>query len=145
MARKGKNNLSYTDIFILVILIFFIIVSVSVTLELFNHRIVEVREINVSYSVSDEVGLDLDTGSLIFGRLVPGGSVTRNLVVENKNDFPVRLVFGTDKQLEGILSWKDISYLNPRSTIPVPVSLNIPKNYSLGNYSGTLYIKIYKS
>lgn len=141
IKRAGKNKTSKILIYSLLLLCF---VSIVVFFYYYSTKPIEIRKVDVRYFVDRKIGFDLNASALTFGIIPPGGSSTRNMTIGNSRGFPIRAVVLVDKNLSSmIISERNVSVGAYDSRVVV-FTLSIPSNYTLGNYSGSVLLKIYK-
>lgn len=116
-----------------VILIVLIIAAILV----FNHfsnKLAYYQEMNISYRVSDKIGLNLDNDSLKFGSILQGGFAERNVRIVNPFDKRVLVFINANDK------WVNISLdrfnLNPGESKKLAVRVDVPENAEFGNYTG---------
>ena len=104
----------------------------------------EVREIDVSFSVGESAGFDLNNTSLSFGKVIPGTSVSRNILLENKKDKKVHILISAERNIERFFSFERELTLEKGEKRRVGFTLNVPFNFSVGNYSGKVFVVVRK-
>jgi len=136
--KKRRQNQKIAKILILCIVIIFLI---AIIIQIFNYynfsKIKEIKTIEMEIKVSDHIGINLDTESLIFGTVIPGGGATRSLRIES--DEPV---FVTVKLKGALAKWSGVKENNFvfNGTKFLTFFVNVPKFTQFGNYTGEAII-----
>src|SRR3989338_3054804 len=131
--RKKENNKSMNS-FVPIILILSVFVIAGVIMTIISLPLTW-KEIEVRFIVGSNPGLDINNSWLIFGKIVPGGSATRIINIENTYNKPIIITLVGDEFLKPIK-------LSIGEKKKVPVTLSIPKNYSFGNYTGSIELRV---
>ena len=135
MERKKVNYI--LSVIALVLITFSIWLLVS--------RPLEIRELKVEFIVGENPGFNLDSDKLNFGRLTLGGSAVRGISIKNEQEIPIKLKVFASKNIADFISVESGQILLPGQNISVPVTLNIPKDMPLGNYSGKIKFEFRKA
>ncbi|MBS3089892.1 hypothetical protein J4461_03380 [Candidatus Pacearchaeota archaeon] len=138
--RKKENNKSMNS-FVPIILILSVFVIAGVIMTIISLPLTW-KEIEVRFIVGSNPGLDINNSGLIFGKIVPGGSATRIINIENTYNKPIIITLVGDEFLKPILSLEQPIKLSIGEKKKVPVTLSIPKNYSFGNYTGSIELRV---
>jgi hypothetical protein len=110
-----------------------------------NKSPIDKETVAVKYIIGDRSGFDLNASALNFGMIQPGDSGTRSVVITNNRNFPIYVEFRTDKNLDGLLSFdRARQRIEPFTNFTFSVSIFIPKNATLGNYTGVFSALIFK-
>lgn len=135
-SQKENNRIIIGLIIIWLILIaylvFYFLSSIPLSLE----------KVKVSFAVTDKIGLDLNRTALTFGNVLPGETLKRFLVINNKYSFPIRATVYPSDNLKGILIFQPDYSIVKNQSVNVGLTLAIPTSYPLGNYTGELIISI---
>jgi hypothetical protein len=108
-------------------------------------RPIEVRTMEVNFSVGATMGVNIDTDKLYFGRVAPGGSSERAVNIENTHDFPVKIkIFATDNIADYIFLDKEF-IASPNNITQVPITLKVPESTPYGDYTGELRFEFRKT
>jgi hypothetical protein len=111
----------------------------------FSLRPVRVETFEVNFSVGATTGINIDTDKLYFGRIIPGNSAERTLVIQNEYGFPVNIKPRvTSNLLRYILVEENIG-IEPGMTRKIPVNINIPLDTKYGEYSGKIKFYVYRA
>lgn len=141
--REGKNKIlrKLLTVFCIAILT----VSALTAVYSYLSAPIETRTVDARFSVSNELGIDVDKDALtFFGRLLPGSQGSQNIYIENKKEFPVLIkIFSTNEIAPYLSSEKEI-ILMPGENKSIGFVLSIPKNMSFGDYSGKVILRIYR-
>lgn len=131
MEGKNKHFIVY-----ILFIIFFLFLFWTYT-----NRPFEVRNIEVKFRVNDSIGVDLrESDELNFGSLILGGVAVRNLVLENKKDFPIEVRIYVSKSIEDFLIASD-TVIPFNSTIKLPLKIQIPMDIPYGDYNGKIRLE----
>lgn len=137
----GKDRQLITFLFIL----FLVLVLASLFLFVFSKPL-QVKEFDFSFIVEEGIaGFDVNTSSLTFGKLSPGNSEVRSVLIENNYEFPVEVNILITKEFMNLFSVESGFIIQPRGTLSVPITLSIPENLDEGNYNGKIKFEIYRS
>ena len=147
-AKKGRRNKS-KNVFVIKILIgisFALIVISSCFLAYhFFTKPLEMRVVEATFIVGKNVGFDLNTTALTFGKLAPGGSSTRNMTIANLREFPIRVNILADRNISSFLTTETEFLLFPGEKKDIAFTLSVPSNLSYGNYSGRVLFEMHKA
>jgi len=139
--RKGNR----TTIIFFVFIIFFLAMLLAVNLNK-SKSIIRKEKIEAFAMVGDKYGLAINGTALIFGRIVPGGSSTKKLTIDNNYNTEVRVEIFSKGPLGKYLQVSDNDFIlkdNEKKT--VKFSTHIPKDLPHGNYTGEVYIVVRKN
>lgn len=104
----------------------------------------DVKIVPVSFSVGDRLGFDVNTSALSFGEAFPGSVSTRFLEIENTHTFPVRIHMIGTESVARFMVFEEQLYFAPKEKKRIPITLQIPREITLQNYSGSLNIYIWR-
>ncbi len=107
-------------------------------------RPLESQIVGASFFVSNHIGIDVDDQIVAFGSLTPGGSSTRQVLVQNEYSFPLFVKVIVSENLRGIVAYDDSFVLEVGEQRPLPFTLHIPPAYPFGEYSGTVRFIFYR-
>jgi len=103
----------------------------------------ETREIFASVKITtDRGGFDLNASALTFGEIKIGGSSTRNVIFQNKYEFPVLVVISAEGSIKPFLSFDDAVLVNVNETKKIGFSVVSSIDTEPGTYSGKVKFKI---
>lgn len=124
-----------------VIIIFLLIVILIYSLRKPKTDILHTQEMEVSFKVTDEkiIGINLDIASLKFGTIRAGGSKERDITIINPFDVSVKVDIDFKGKGMECVSIPEYSFvLKSKDKKKFPVTLNVPENTELGNYTGVM-------
>jgi glutamine cyclotransferase len=137
-TKKNKNNLKKLvfSLLILFIIIFSIIFYFNSNKEI---KPMLVKEIPYDYRISQHLGLIVDNDSLHFGTMMYGGSATREITLNTKEDFFVKIRY----EGNGNIAVNENNFIlekNINKTLEFKVD---GIKLAFGNYSGMVFIEFY--
>jgi len=142
--KVGKNKVFFLD-FNNYALILIVLTVVLLAFSFYSApKIVAEKNLEVKFLVGQEYGLDLDNSVLTFGMVVPGGSMTRKLQIENNYEYPVKVKIFISESIKPLISVDSEVTLPSGENITLPVSLNVPSDMIYGEYTGNLVLKMFK-
>jgi len=134
---KNKNYLLIIFLFFISFLIFLF------TLYFYSTVILEKKEIITTLSIGNIIAFDLNQTILSFGTIISNASSHKNLIIENNYDFPIKVKFKVEGDIEEFLVFDEI--INLEIGEKKIVSINtIPINKDSGSYSGKIIIVVSK-
>ena len=136
MKEKRKNAIL---IFLLILIAIFILASFYIIL-----KPLEVRKIEVSFTVAENAGFDLNKSALTFGKVMPENIISRRIIIENNRDFPVKINVFADKNIMDYLDFENSFFIEGNGKHNLVVVLKVPKNAILGEYKGIMKFIIEK-
>jgi len=110
---------------------------------MWRSRPLETRIFDASFIVSDVSGFDLNSSALTFGKMMPGNTATRNVLIYNTYNFPIRIEPFASENIAPFITIPNLT-VGAKQNSSVPVTLSVPRNMSFGNYSGKVLFKIYR-
>lgn len=127
----------------------FILLAIALILLVFSaflwfSKPLKIITFDIKFAVGENIGFDLNSSELNFGKLAPGGSSQKSFILQNEYNFPIETKVFLSNNLLGLISVEKEYSLAPGQEIKIPVTLQIPKNYSFGNYSGKIMFKFWK-
>ncbi len=134
MSRKRNK-------FILILSVFIFILALAVFFFSLYSR-VETMEIGVKFIVEkNNIGFDVNSSVLAFGRFPPGGcSTIRTLDLVNNENFPVMIGFEESENLRGLFGKLDDEALQPSEKREKSLSLCVGEDFPEGSYEGYLRV-----
>lgn len=106
---------------------------------------IETKSISMQLKVSENPAVNIDTDALYFGGVPPRGYSTRQISIFNGKMHSVKVVLLAK---EGLAPWTYISenaiLLRPNETAKVNLTIVVPSDAKLGNYTGSLLVELYK-
>ncbi|MEK6858339.1 MAG: hypothetical protein AABX53_00300 [Nanoarchaeota archaeon] len=118
---------------------FFCLLIVFVSLFIIFSRPFDVRALDVRFMVGDSVGLEINTSSLTFGRVLPDTVSSRVVFIDNPYSFPVGVTVLIDPSLNLYLTTAEPSFtIEPLSRYNASFTLLVPSGTAFGSYEGSL-------
>lgn len=133
------------NIFWLIILFFAIaITATTATFVLYKiNSPIETKELQMYLNVGEKPGVNIDTDALYFGSVPPSGSSARQFEISNNKNYSIKVALLPKGELS---SWTKVSenniLLKPYATKLVNITVFVPSDAKLGNYSGILVIEM---
>lgn len=125
--------------FLVLPIAFFCLLIVFVSFFIIFSRPFDVRTLDVRFIVGDSVGLEINTSSLTFGRVVPDTVSSRVVFIDNPYDFPVGVTIFIDPSLSKYLTTAEPSFsIEPASRYNASFTLFVPSGTTFGSYGGSL-------
>lgn len=141
MGRKTKRNKEVLGIiFLIVVLLFAVFFLVY---PLFS-RPLEIKVLDAGFNVGKNVGYDINTSLLTFGRVLAGSTGTRKVLLENSRDFDVVANILISKSISGFIFSSSHVIIPSNEVVEVSFTLIVPKDTELGNYTGKIKFEISK-
>lgn len=138
--KKKKDRKKILLIFVITLLIISLIFLIFSIIKVINYsKIIEKKEIGAYLIVSDHYGFDVNNTIFAFGMVVPGGSVTRQLIVQNKYDFPISVEVVPKEDMKKFVENQKFIVLK-NQTIIKAVSAHTSFKTNYGNYTGNISI-----
>ena len=140
--KKGKSyRIKRRNNYILLVIILILVVF---SIWLWISRPLKVETLDVRFIVDKNIGIDLNSSELNFGKLTRGGSSVRNVIAENTYEYPIKVkIFVSRNIADYVFSDSEIVIL-PGEKTKIPISLKLPKDISFGNYSGEIRFEFRK-
>lgn len=126
----------------LILLIAVVMITISSTVIIYTLlNVKEVREIDMLLKVGATSGLNADTDYIKFGKVVPGGSSTRNITLENNHDLPLRCDISASGKVSDFVSFSENFFtLQSGEKKTVSITASVPEGTPYGNYTGKMKI-----
>ena len=97
---------------VIVFLAALVILSIGLTAIFYSHYYVrDVMYLNTSFEVGKKVGLQVDTGSLAFGRAPPGGASTRYITITNPYENPIKVEISFEGDITRLISTSNQTFV----------------------------------
>lgn len=142
---KKQNVLEKQDIRLPVILI--ILLSIILLFNIYFYfqaeKILDIGELEASVNVSDRVGFDLNDSMLVFGRIIPGFSVTKKVSIENNFGVPIIVEVYGKGEIARFLEPFEIK-IDKDDVEEIEIGIIIPVDTDLGVYTGKVLFRIKK-
>jgi len=123
-------------------LIVAVMVSCILTYILYNFFIIEnIYTLDMNVKIGYNLGLNVDGDSIKFGKLMPGTSGERSILINNNATYPLRVVILKSGY---IADWVKISennfILKEKESKEVIFEAFAPTNVGVGNYTGKVKV-----
>jgi len=106
-------------------------------------KILEIREIEASIIISNITGFDVNETILNFGKVMRGGSSTKQISIENNFNFPIEVsIYGEGEIKKFIFGFKEKIEVGKKKNIKIVAS--VPDDAEFGEYKGKIIVKIKK-
>jgi len=128
-----------------IILILAIFAAVLLASSFYLFRVTETKIFDVKFFVGPDFGIDLDTSVVAFGMVVPGGSATRELKIDNSHPYPIRVSLFASSNINKFISADYNFTISPGESRLLPVTLFVPKETQEGEYDGKLTVSLYRA
>ncbi|OGJ20830.1 hypothetical protein A3K73_01160 [Candidatus Pacearchaeota archaeon RBG_13_36_9] len=138
LGAKKRKRISY-------LILAGIIILVLVSIWTFRLRPIETRVLEVNFSVGSTPGIIVDADKLYFGRIIPGGSVVRDINIENGYGCPLKVKISATPNVRDYLSIDEEFIVEPGSTVKIPININIPEDMPYGDYAGKIRFDLVKA
>jgi hypothetical protein len=131
--------------FIIVPLLFLALIILILAFYTKSSQVLEKRELGASLSVGNRTGFNV-TEQLSFGMLAPGNAASRDdIILTNDYDFPIKVEFSVEGNIEPFLIYEKVIYLNPGESKEVGVSTITISDEPQGFYSGKMIVVFKKA
>ncbi len=120
-------------------------ISGSVTYHLYEKpKIIKVQEFKVLAMIGNKSGWNMETENLNFGKLQPGGSAGRFMLIKNDYDYSIKVKMKTEGEMKEWLSFTKELTLPPNKGEEIHIGASAP-DLPIGNYTGKFIITYYKT
>ena len=86
--------------------------------------------------VSNSSGFDLNSTALTFGKIMPGSSSTRNLIMENNYGLPIIVELSSKGDISELLKYTERTWVENNKTEKIAVTATAPQDMEYGTYEG---------
>ena len=134
MAKEGK-----------IIWALFILSAVLAGVSIFSFLTapVGIREYDVIFAVEEGVvGFDLNTSALTFGKIIPGGSSTRNIFFENYENKDIEIEILASENIAEFMDFQSEYFIPAKQNATIPITVTIPLETEDGEYLGKVKIQL---
>jgi hypothetical protein len=100
----------------------------------------EAMTMEMSLSVGNYVGVNLNTTQLTFGTVPPTGASQRDVAISNTADYDKAALFTVEGDMSRFVRPPAETVVKAHSNIFVPVKAEVPAGTEYGNYTGKLRI-----
>ncbi|MBU0467025.1 MAG: hypothetical protein KJ718_06090 [Nanoarchaeota archaeon] len=140
MAKKINNPFVYV---LLIVSLVFVVLSLVFVFN--SSKLVGVREFDVYFEVDvGSIGFDVNNTFLTFGQVNPSGGGKREVTINNNYNFPVKVEVLVSENMLRLVDVESGFIVEPGKNVSVPVKLNVPDNFALGNYTGKIRFEMYE-
>ena len=92
------------------------------------------------------IGFNIDTDALHYGKISAGGTGTRFITLQHSYKIPLRVHATVEGQMGAwAFAPQNDLILAPNETVDFNVAVTVPKNATIGNYTGKLKLSFYKA
>lgn len=146
MAKEKDEKITVAKLIIIAILIGIILLCIIFIFRAMNpyNGALKIEKVDVSFSIGDFGGFDLNKTALTYGTIPPGGSSSRNVIIWNEYSFPIYVKVFASEMLRQFLTIEENLILEPGESRKVPVVIQASKESGYGNYSGKLDFVFWK-
>ncbi|HLC53691.1 MAG TPA: hypothetical protein VJK03_04050 [Candidatus Nanoarchaeia archaeon] len=102
----------------------------------------ERSSVPVRFTVSKVTGIDVDPSALSFGHIVPGNSVTRELLLSNNRNLSIEARIAASHSVARYLSFEPLIVVPPQEQRRIGIVAYVPPETKYGNYTGFVTIRI---
>ena len=117
-------------------------IGIAITSMLYvNYKVVSVEEINFDLEIGNEIGFNIDTDAIHFGRVLPGGNSIKQINLTNNKEFDVLIVIQKKSEInDWIIIGENKFVLVPRENKEVNISIKIPLDTEYDLYEGKIKV-----
>ncbi|MBU3913334.1 MAG: hypothetical protein KKE50_04535 [Nanoarchaeota archaeon] len=143
---KQKRNRILAGILIIIMIGMLVLIGMFACKLAGVFSLLETKEFYARAVVSERNGFDLNNSALIFGEILPGGSASREVFIENSYNKSVRIRIYSVGNISKLLSGFEENFVLGRNeTKKVGFSVYAPRNAELGVYDGKIVIEVRRS
>lgn len=123
----------------------FLFVGVAVLLlALFFFLPLEQNSLYAQVEVGDNLGFDVNTSALIFGRVGSGVGMVRSIIYKNDRENPVLLSISAQGEIADLLSFRRRVVVPSGESVEVTFEATAGSDVPYGVYSGWVTVKVYR-
>ena len=101
--------------------------------------------IPVLFNVANHIGLSVDKDKLHFGSLPKGGKSTKQIFLYNNDSYSKYVRISLSNDLDRWIKPSEKGFiLTSNENKTVTLIVNVPKDASLGNYTGNLHLTFWR-
>jgi hypothetical protein len=93
----------------------------------------------------NKMGFDINDSVLKFGEVTLGGTSMRRVLMHNNYSFPIKIVVEAEGEIKELSVYDAETRIESGETGFVPLSVVVPKDFPVGNYSGNFRFKVKRS
>ncbi|MBI5804082.1 hypothetical protein HY450_02465 [Candidatus Pacearchaeota archaeon] len=125
------------------LLVSFIVLIASLLIFFWRGTILQSDTFYTSADVSDKnIGLDVNSSALTFGKINRGGSSSRNILLENGYPFPIVVELEADGEITKILNYEDTIEVDRGDSVEIALSVYADENTEQKFYEGNVKLNI---
>lgn len=88
----------------------------------------------------DQIGFDVNSSALTFGKVAIGGTSTRSISGYNPYPHTVRIKHSANGSIASFMQYDSLKIVQPYEHFSYPISVFVDVNSSMGNYSGDISV-----
>lgn len=135
--KKGSDK----KVYIITALVFLVsIVMFYISIYLNSLMVLQEKEVYASINITDRGGFDVNTTALTFGKIRPGDSASRSLVIENNYTLPIIVEFSSKGNISRFLKFEKENYLMPGANKTISFAVVASADESYGFYDGSVKV-----
>jgi len=142
--KKKKLNYKFLIISLVILIIAFTAFFAALIRVIDYFTIIEQKKIYASLTVDDHYGFNLNPPNLTFGMLMPGSSAKRDLIIENKYNFSIRVKIIPKQDMEKFIEIQE-QVIPKNKTEKITILAYVPADTLYGNYSGEVVVIVRKN
>ena len=107
-------------------------------------QVVEEKILPASVNITmNNIGFDLNSSALTFGKIIPYGDSTRNVIFQNNYEFPIIVEIESEGEIKKLISFeKEFNFeINETKKIPFFIKAESTENF----YEGIIKFKIIRN
>lgn len=136
---RKENNLLFLSVLIFIVILIIFMFALKLTF-----FYIDKREFYTSLEISDKTGFDVNSSALIFGEVMPGSSSTKNLILTNNYNFPIKIETKVEGDIKRFLNFDKIIFADINETKKISISASVPFDDERKNYSGKVVFLVRK-
>lgn len=129
---------------IVVLSLFISLIVLVMSVSVYFYYITPISEYSyqtTAYVTRDVAGFDVNSSALTFGSIVPGGTSTRSIIVDNSYSFPIKVQPEVEGSIQKIISYQPL-IVGPNQSSKLDFTVYAESIDFLGNYTGNIKIKL---
>lgn len=128
-------------VFAFVISIIVFLLSVYI-FQLINKPL-EVKNLYASVNITEKIGFDLNSSSLVFGELTKGGSSRRSIIFNNNYNQKIVLKISSHGKIEKLISFEERILFLPGESKKISFVIFTNQDTPFGFYDGEIVLEVY--
>ena len=139
MKSKKKKTRKFPSL--ILIMVCAALITVGAVLLFFSlFAIFKVYQVPMSLEVGDGMGFNTDTDAVKFGKVMPGSTSSRVIVITHDYKKPLLVQMKGDGNISKLINIPEQFYLEPGLRKEVHMNAIVPNTISKGKYEGTLTV-----